>query len=262
MAGGALLANVAQAQTLGVVEQRLDNLEKAVRHIQKSETRRKLPRSSAEGSAPGDVSLQLDRRLGALERAVASLVSTQERDHRELVAGVEQLQRMKGDVESRLDAVESQARTVSVPVPQPVAAISEPVVMPLNADGRLQQAMDYVTHEDWAKAEFALDTFLANYPSDTRLAEARYQLGRAFQGQGKHAQAAQVFLDVYEKYPDAPFIVEDLLALGQALAALGPENTQQACDVYDEIDAIRGTALSVDQRSRLLDQRLALKCTK
>jgi TolA-binding protein len=195
-----------------------------------------------------------------VERALSSIVSAQERDHRELATALEQLRRIKGDVEARLDAVERHP-AAPTPVSQPTAAIANSGATPPNADDRFKQAMGYASQQDWTQAELAFDTFVTTYPADMRVPEARYQLGRAFEGQGKHAQAAQIFLDLYEKNPDAPFIIENLFALGQALAALGPENMQQACDVYGEIEAAHGADLSAEQRSRLLDRRLTLKCS-
>lgn len=245
-----------RAQTLGDVEQRLDRVEKAVRRLQAGPSEEELRPPNPHD----DVYQQLDRRIGALERAVSSAVSAQEHDHHDLADAVEEIRRMKGDVEARLDAVESRPLASAVPAQQPAIAASEPVATPLNADERFKQAMDYASREDWTDAEFAFDSFVASYPSDPRITDARYQLGRAFQGEGKHAQAAQIFLDLYQKHPDASFMVDNLFALGQELAALGPENTQQACDVYGEIDATHGAALSADQRARLLDRRLALKC--
>ena len=41
---------------------------------------------------------------------------------------------------------------------------------------------------------------------------------------------------------------------------IGPDKVAQACDVYAEIDASHGSALTLAQRSRLRDRRLALKC--
>ncbi|MEO7468795.1 MAG: tetratricopeptide repeat protein [Sphingobium limneticum] len=248
------LAHVAHAQTLGVVEQRLDRLEKVTRQLQ-----RETDTSARSSNSRDEVYFQLDRRLGAVERTVASLVSAQERDHRELASTVEQFQRMKRDVEARLDSVESQAP--SVPVTQTANAIPEKPRAPLDADARFKQAMGYAVAEDWVQAEFAFDTFIASYPSDARIPEGRYQLGRAFHGQGKYAQAAQTFLDLYQNHPDAPFAVPNLFALGGALAAMGPTSSQQACDVYGEIEAAHGSDLSLDQRSRLLDRRLLLKCS-
>lgn len=253
MAWALLLPSVAGAQTLGAVEHRLDRLEKDVRQIEEHQADHRTRSSNAE-----DAYLQFDRRLDAIEQTIAALVAAQERDHNELASVTEQLRRMKGDVDARLDAVENRPPTVSLPQPDNRSEESESPA--LDADGRFNQAMGYAAREDWTNAEFAFETFIASYPSDERTAVARYQLGRALQSQGKHPQAAQIFLTLYEQHPDAPFAVENLFALGAALSAMGPDSAQRACDVYSEIEAGHGSNLSIDQRSQLLDRRLALHC--
>lgn len=246
--------NVAQAQTLGAVEQRLDRLEKTAQELQRQAERR-----SRSSNARKDVYLQVDRRLGALERAISNLVASQERDRRELTATVEQLKRMKLDVEARLDVVENQPPPRASPAAE---AVIETPTVPLGPEARFGQAMSYAEQQDWPNAELAFDTFIASYPSDPRLPDASFQLGRALEGQGKHAQAARTFLALYQAHPDVPFVVDTLFALAEALAAIGPENAEQACDVYGEIDVAHGSKLSVEQRSQLLDGRLSLKCSR
>ncbi|MBB3862476.1 TolA-binding protein [Novosphingobium hassiacum] len=217
-----------------------------------------VPRSASSASL--EALLQLDRRLAALERALSGLMSAQEQDHRALAASLTQMQALKGDIESRLDAVERQAEAIPTASKTPEAAPVPPVAPPPTADDRFRQAMDYAEAQDWPKSELAFDSFVASWPSDARVPEARFQLGRAFQGQGKYAQAAQIFLDLYEKAPQAPFALANLFALADALVAIGPDNSAQACEVYSEIEVVHDSVLTTEQRSRLLDRRLALKC--
>ncbi|CCW17967.1 hypothetical protein EBBID32_23170 [Sphingobium indicum BiD32] len=252
-------AGVAHAQSLGAIEQRLRQVEQKVALLETGGSARGAASTASDQSVSIDALMQLDRRLAALERALSGLISAQEQDHRALVTGMAQVQTMKGDTEARLDAVERQAAVPAPPpasIPQPVATAAQP----LSADDRFGQAMLYAERQDWPRAELAFDSFVAAWPADPRASEARFQLGRAFQGQGKHAQAAQLFLELYEKAPNAPFIIDDLFALGQALTDMGPANSAQACDVYAEIETTHGAALTLEQRSQLLDRRLALKC--
>jgi TolA-binding protein len=252
------LAGVAQAQSLSGIEQRLQRIEQTMRGLQGDRPASVRPAPSS--AAPVDALLQLDRRLAALERALSGLVSMQEQDHRALAASLSQMQALKGDIESRLDAMERQAAAIPVVSTVPPSAPVSPVAAPPTADERFQQAMAYAEAQDWQKSELAFDSFAASWPSDPRVPEARFQLGRAFQGQGKHAQAAQIFLDLYQKVPHASFAMTNLFALAEALTGMGPDNSVQACDVYAEIEAVYGSILTIEQRSRLLDRRLALKC--
>ncbi|WP_176217860.1 tetratricopeptide repeat protein [Novosphingobium sp. B1] len=257
------LTGGAQAQSLSGIDQRLQRVEQVVRGLQGDRPVVARPTAGATpppSAAPLDALLQLDRRLAALERALSGLVSTQEQDHRALAASLAQMQALKGDIESRLDAVEQQAAAVPATSSSPPATSVSPAGPPPTVDERFRQAMAYAEAQDWQKSELAFDSFAASWPSDPRVPEARYQLGRAFQGQGKHAQAAQIFLELYEKVPQAPFALANLFALAEALTDMGPDNSVQACDVYAEIEAVHGSTLTIEQRSRLLDRRLALKC--
>lgn len=254
-------ANSGQTQTLGAVEQRLDRLEKIAQQLERA-----AEKTSQSSRSRIDLNVRMDQRLSELERAIANLVSTQERGQRDMAGMVDQLQRMKGDVERRLDSLENQSQPAGPP-PSAKAiveskAIEESVPVPLDADARFAQAMAYAVRQDWPQAELAFDTFVASYPSHAKLPEAGYQLGRAFQAQGKNAHAAKIFLNLYEQYPDSPFAVESLFALGSALSDMGPENAGQTCDVYGEIEAGHGSLLSIAQRSQLLDRRLALQCSR
>lgn len=258
LAGAILAPGPVHAQTLGAVEQRLDRLEKDVRLLS-----RKGGTGADESvmASPSDLILQVDARLAAIERALAALVSAREQDHRELEALQQQFRRVSGDVESRIASLEKRTDA-----PPQVIAAAPTTVAPIapateaGPDERFGQAMTFLARKDWPKAEFAFDSFATSYPSDDRTPEARFRLGQSFEGQGKHAQAAQIFLDLYQKYPDAPFALDNLFALAAALAGLGPDSTAQACSVYGEIEAVWGTRLTVPDRARLLDGRLALQC--
>lgn len=264
----ALLAGgTVHAQTLGMVEQRLNRLEDNVRKLEKRRAPKDIamspaPAQSAVPTPPASALIDLSNRLTTVERLAASLLAGQELDRRNLAVGLEQLQRLKGDVELRLDANERQvaALTAALAATPKAAQVVEPV-KPMSADDRFIEALGFAQKDEWSKAEFAFDTFITNNPSHTRLIEARYWLGRSFQGQGKPAKAAQIFLELYEKYPTAPIALDNLFALAQALIDLGPDSTAQACAVYDQIDAGFDGKLTTGQHNLLLDARLKLNCT-
>jgi len=261
-----LCAGTTQAQSLGGIEQRLSHVEQAVRQIQGHAPPVPAPAQQIdrEHSLSADALVQLDRRLAAIERAVAGLVSGQEQDHHTLTAALTQMGGIKADIEARIDAIERQAAIpqalgangAQVPGPPPVTV---PAKTP-TAEDQFQQALDYAARQDWPQAELTFDNYIASYPDAPNVPEARFHLGEAFEGQGKHAQAAQIFLDLYEKVPAASFAIANLFALGQALAAMGPASQAQACDVYGEIEAVHGASLTNEQRSDLLVRRLTLKC--
>ena len=256
----------AHSQTLGAVEQRINRLEQSVRDLEGQRGGRAVQPTapaipaSQPSTVPESALIDLNGRLAALERLVASLVSGQEQDRRSISAGIDQLQRLKGDIEARMDTVEQQVTALAA-APKPVPVVAAPPPLSLTADDRFLEALGFTQKEEWAKAEFAFDTFIANNAAHPRIVEARYWLGRSFLGGGKPAQAAQVFLDLYEKHPNAPVTLDNLFALADALVAMGAENAPEACNVYGEIDAGFKDKLSAAQRNTVLEKRVALNCT-
>lgn len=251
------------AQTLGVVEQRIARLEQSVRVLQSQHNDRHgeqppSPNPMPTASLPQEALVALANRLSNLEQQMSGLVAAEEQDRRVLTAQTDRLERLKGDVESRLEGLEQQVTVLaSAPKPAPVEA---PPAKAQSPDDRYLEALGFAERNEWTKAEFAFDTFIANNPSHPRIIEARYWLGRSFLGQAKAAQAAQIFLELFEKHPDAAIAVENLFALAEALQALGPENLAQACAVYDQIEAGYATKLGANDRNRLLDQRVKQGC--
>jgi TolA-binding protein len=250
------IASPARSQTLGAVEHRLDKLEKAVRRLDGHEEKR-TPGPALKPAA-GEA-------LSALERAVSGLVAGQEEERHSTAALLDQVALLKGDLEARLDAAETRlAGLQSAPpsAPPQIAAEAMPPVLekPISADDRYREAMAFAKAKDWPKAEFAFDSFIASFPEDARLPQARFELGRSLDEQGKPAKAAQTFLKLYEDNPDADLAQDVLFALADALTRIGPDTRAQACNVYDEIDAVFGKQLSVVRRSALLDGRIKLNC--
>lgn len=263
-----LACGTAQAQTLGAVEQRIGRLEQSVRQLE---------RRSGKGGGAGDLDVAaatvrsgaaandqtaavvaLNGRLASVERTMAALLAGQEQDRRDLAVGLDQLQRLKGDVEARLEAIEQQVTTLAnAPKPEPVP---QAAAKAMTADDRFLEALDFAGKGEWSKAEFAFDTFIANNPTHPRILEARYWFGRSLLGEDKPASAARVFLELFEKHPDAPIALENLFSLADALVSLGPDSAAQACAVYGQIEGDFAPRLSAGQREQILDQRVKLNC--
>lgn len=252
---------VAAAQTLGAVERRLDALEESVHRLDRKT--RKLPDDIEPGGslkAPpsAEVVAELANRLGQLERQISTLLSTQEQDRRNLEIAIDQLGRLKGDVEGRFDTLEKEKTAAAALPPPPPPPPPTPVFV--SPDDRFAEALAFANAKDWTKAEFAFDAFIANNPGHPKIPEASYWLGKALDGQGKYALAAQKFLQVFEKYSQHPIIVTNLIALGSALEKLGPDSVGQACLVYNQIEDGYKDALTPEIRNTLLERRLADGC--
>lgn len=228
--------------------------------------------SAAGNHQLGDELLRLSDRIAALERLVSQLVARQDEGQRSAAQLASEFARFKADAEARIEAIELEAATVATtPAPAPALAPAEAITISPSSEApaaavpgpvdRFEQGLAFAGRQDWSQSELAFDTFIANNPEDERIPVARYQLGLAYLGQEQPAQAARIFLDLFQTGAGAAFGADNLFALARALQELDPENTEQLCPVYSEIETSYGEALTPDQREMLLDRRLAGDCT-
>lgn len=79
----------------------------------------------------------------------------------------------------------------------------------------------------------SVSDFLGAYPDGALGAEALARVGAAFAAEGRHQEAARVFLEGVRDHGDEPGAPEALLGLARSLAALGA--TEQACASFREL---------------------------
>lgn len=118
------------------------------------------------------------------------------------------------------------------PPPQSPPSVNPPqqqaVLPPSNsAKDQYDLAYGYILRRDFALAEQSFRAFISQHPDDRNIPQANYWLGESLFGQNKHNDAAEIFLDVYNKYPSSQRAPDSLLRLGQSLAALGKK--EAAC---------------------------------
>lgn len=251
----------AGAQTLGAVEQRLRQLEQAITRLEKRQSAPGEDRASAEAAREAAI-LELTVKVSAMERQLAGLTAAREADHRALASMRDQAERTRSDTETRLDALEEKLAAAALAPQATTPAATAPAARPRNPDDDLGAALGLAEQGQWANAELALDTFIANNPAHARIVEARYWLGRSLLGEGKAALAAKLFLELYEQHPDAALMPANLLGLAEALQAMGPDSAKAACDVYAQIQADHLEKLTAGQREDVLRRRIALGCGK
>jgi tol-pal system protein YbgF len=85
-------------------------------------------------------------------------------------------------------------------------------------------AYGYILRRDYAAADDALRTFMQNHAGDAMIPQAHYWLGESQFQRQQYNDAAETFLDVYNKYPQSPKAPEALMRLGQSLGALGKQD--------------------------------------
>ncbi len=83
-----------------------------------------------------------------------------------------------------------------------------------------------------------LRAFLAQYPQDARVPDARLRLGEAYVGQGRYAEALQEYQAVVQQFPSSPLVPTALYLQAQARLAQGDRSgcrlLQDVADQYPQ----------------------------
>lgn len=96
-----------------------------------------------------------------------------------------------------------------------------------------QAAYGHVLSGDYSLAEQEFQSYITQYPSSAKIADANFWLGEALYSQGKYNESAKTFLNAHQTYGKSPKAAEMLLKLGMSLAAL--DNRDTACATLREV---------------------------
>ncbi|MGB0682488.1 MAG: tol-pal system protein YbgF [Magnetovibrionaceae bacterium] len=117
-----------------------------------------------------------------------------------------------------------------------VAPAAEPQVAALPAGTPADQyryAFGLLRQNDFEGAEAALGAFLEQNPNDQLASNARYWLGETHYVRGQYVEAAELFLENYQKSPRGPKGPDTLLKLGMSLGSLG--KAPEACAAFGQL---------------------------
>ncbi|MDQ2878688.1 MAG: hypothetical protein M3R41_06400 [Pseudomonadota bacterium] len=117
----------------------------------------------------------------------------------------------------------------------------------------------------YPEAETQLKSVIATYPTHKRLSYARNLLGRSYLDEGTQTgdraavkNAANTFLENYQKTPDGDRAPESLYFLGQSLNKL--DAASGACRAYDELGRVYADKLTPDLKLKAAAGRVEAKC--
>ena len=229
------------------------------------------PPPEAQGNPASAPLADLNGRVDALERQLRSLTGQVEENQNAVRQLTDQLTKLRGDAEFRLNALEGGARPAVIPdatapLPLPTAKPAKPLAAkpdakPVTGDpveAAWRAAYAHYTAKEYDAAETGFTDFLAANPKATRAASAQYWLGRSYAAHNSSAQAAKAFLDGYQKYPKGDHAADSLIGLGNALTAL--KKPDQACRALNELQSVYGSALTPVQKTQAARARTAAKC--
>lgn len=286
----ALLAAPVAAQTanpqaqMGQVDKRVTVLESQMRAVQRQvfpggDKRffepEIAPAPAPEQALPGTPAtpalVDLTQRVTALETQQRALTGQIEQMQYQLRQMETAVQKLRGDAEFRLDALEGKgpagATTAAVeapapptlaPVPAPRAAAPQtqppratpPAAAPQPgaattpaataatppadaAEARYREGYALYTAGDYAGAQKALTAFVAANPKHARASNAQFWAGRSLLAQGKTADAAKAFLTGYQQFPRGERAHNSLLWLGKSLIEL--KQPAAACQALEQL---------------------------
>ena len=101
------------------------------------------------------------------------------------------------------------------------------------AKEQYDHAFGLLSQANYPEAESALIAFLVKHPKDPLAGNAKYWLGETHYVRGQFRDAAVIFAEGYQQYPDSAKAPDNLLKLGKSLAALG--QTGDACGTFSEL---------------------------
>lgn len=275
----------AQSVDVGKLDRRVGTLESEMRAVQRKvfpggNSRFFEPEISAQVAAPeatpaatpattpiADLSARVDALEGQL-KSMTGQIEAIEYKVRQLEDGQ---RRLKGDAEFRLNALENPGGIVpaadggaAAPAALPAGAAPKPVASvaaakPASDSAAWAAAYPKVAAKDWPGVEIAMAQFVTDWPKSTRVAQAKYWLGRSFAARSLNPQAAKAFLDVYQSAPRAAAAPDALIGLAGALNAM--TKAKDACQVLSELEAVYGVKLTETQKADAGRQRTKAKCT-
>jgi len=215
------------------------------------------PRGGA-GGAPAEIVQQLLARVAEMEEEVRRLrgrLEVAENNNRRLTEDVEKL---RGDMDFRLQQLEGGGRGGTARPPQAPAATPAPPAQPAprTAERAIADGQAALARNDYDAAEAAAREALRGRPGP-RAQDANILLGEALLGRRQYQNAALAFNDAYGANRRSSRAPEALLGLANSFQGFGAR--REACDTLDQL-ASEYTQLAAPLARRVADARRRAQC--
>lgn len=212
----------------------------------------------AGGGAPQEIVQQLLGRVGELEEEVRRLrgrLEVAENNNRRLAEDVEKL---RGDMDFRLQQLEGGGRGGAARPPQaPAATPAQPAQgAPRTAERAIADGQAALARNDYDAAEAAAREALRGRPGP-RAQDANILLGEALLGRRQFQNAALAFNDAYSANRRSSRAPEALLGLANSFQGFGAR--REACDTLDQL-ASEYTQLAAPLARRVAEARRRAQC--
>ena len=95
------------------------------------------------------------------------------------------------------------------------------VTVPSDPRAEFELGYSLIVAKDYGGAEGVFRDFIGKFPQSELVPDAHYWIGEARFQRGDYRGAADTYLDIYSRYPDAPQAAPSLLRLAQSLDRMG-----------------------------------------
>ncbi len=234
-------------------------------------------------SASQATALRLEQKIDSLERQVQQLINQGELNGHRASELESALAKLRGDMDSRLTALESRpaaeqsaesAPAAANPAPKSASAVEAPVkavpvkAVPVESESAAASDPAEEAYSEgfrlWRDGKYdqsitALRAFVSGFPKHRRVSFARNLIGRALLDKGQPRPAAEALLANYRADPKGERAPDSLYYLGQALMEL--KQPGQACKAYAELDDVYGASVRADLKSLVTKAKTDASCS-
>lgn len=127
-----------------------------------------------------------------------------------------------------------------------------------SASSSYENAFALLKNSQYDAAEKGFQDFIDRYPDHALVSNAKYWLGETFYVKGDFEQAARIFAEGYQQYPQGPKAADNLLKLGMSLAGMGKK--EDACVALAQLDKEKISSSTPVMR-RAAQERSRLGCS-
>jgi len=204
--------------------------------------------SSGSGTTVPAVSANMETRVSALETQIRDLTGQVERANFNAQQANASLDKLKSDLEVRLQQMEQKPAgaapvvgaaatagtltdTTAATPDTPVADTAE--AAPATPEELYNHAFTEYQQKQYGAAEKDFRNFLAKNATHKLTPNAEYWLGETYYARGNYKAASAVFAESYQKYPKAIKAPDSLLKLGLSLEQ--QSRAKDACTVFRQL---------------------------
>jgi tol-pal system protein YbgF len=180
-----------------------------------------------------ELAKQLDAQLKRVKQVVDDATKVVTRNSADIGQTVEKLQTDLGQLQGRIDDIQhgqdaltkqfqdyrASSDTKLEQLTNTMTAAKAPPI-PETPDGLFADAEKKLTASQWVDARRLFEAFVNRYPQDPRAAKAQFDIGEAYGGEKRYANAIGAYTKVVDNFPKADIVPDAMYKNGVAFYQL------------------------------------------